>query len=498
MGSLHLGFSNFHIDANYMVKTVEGDLLGGRDYSSTDGKLERSLSNRHIQLISIGGAIGVGLFMGSGKTISLSGTSIILTYAIIGFFLFLMMRAMGELLLSNLNFKSFADFCAAYLGPSASFYVAWSYWLAWAVAVISECVIVGGYAQFWWPDLPAWIPAAGTLSILLLLNILTVKLFGEIEFWFAIIKIVAILTLILVSGYLISTAYVSPGGVEASLGNLLDRSVFMPHGIMGFLAGFQIAIFSFAGIELVGTTAAETKDPLKNLPRAINSVPIRILVFYVLTIASIVSVCSWAKIEATSSPFVQLFLLAGLPMAAGAINLVVTLSAMSSANSGVYSTSRMLYGLALEKDAPAYFKKLSRASVPMRSLLFSCGCMLAGLAMLFVIPDIMTAFTLLSTICAILYIFVWSMILAAYIAYRKKRPDLHEKSAFKMIGGVPMAYGCLTFFAVMIGILALEPDTLRALLMTPIWFIFLFLVNRKMNKDERHRILSTGVRLEKP
>ncbi|HHO8472789.1 amino acid permease [Klebsiella pneumoniae] len=480
-----------------MVKIVEGDLLGGRDYSSESENLARNLSNRHIQLISIGGAIGVGLFMGSGKTISLSGTSIVLTYVIIGFFLFFMMRAMGELLLSNLNYKSFADFCAAYLGPWASFFVSWSYWLTWVVGVISECVIVGGYAQFWWPNVPAWLPAVSTLTILLILNVLTVRIFGELEFWFAIIKIVAIVLLILTSIYLVSTAYVSPDGVKASLNHVLDRDVFMPHGIMGFLAGFQIAIFSFAGIELIGTTAAETKDPSKNLPRAINSVPLRILIFYVLTIICIISVCSWARISPSSSPFVQLFVLAGLPMAAGAINLVVTLSAMSSANSGVYSTSRMLYGLALEQDAPSYFRKLSQASVPTKSLLFSCACMLVGVALLFVIPDIMAAFTLLSTICAILYIFTWSMILIAYIAYRKKRPDLHDESEFKMPGGVPMTWCCLAFFACMIVLLGLEPDTRQALMLTPAWFIFLGAIYRHINKDERHRILSTGIRKEK-
>lgn len=456
-----------------MVRSIEGYVSGGSKPVQKTEHLDRGLSNRHLQLISIGGAIGVGLFMGSGKTISLSGTSIILTYAVIGFFMYFLMRALGELLLSNLGYKTFADFCTEYLGAWAGFSVAWSYWLAWVVAVISDCIIVGGYARFWFPDLPTWIPAFVTLATLMVLNAMTVKVFGEIEFWFAITKIIAIAALIVASGYLIATSYVSPSGVTASLDHLFRHDAFMPHGMAGVFAGFQIAIFSFAGLEVIGTTAAETRDPEKNLPKAINSVPIRILVFYVLSLACIISVSSLSGIDASKSPFVQLFALAGFPMAAGAVNLVVTLSAMSSANSGVYSTSRMLYGLAIKNDAPKWFLALNRQSIPMRSLIYSCGCMLSGVVVLLFVPDVMSAFTLVSTVCAILFIYVWSMILLAYLAYRRKRPDLHDRSVFKMPGGTWTSVLCLAFFAFVMVLLGLRPDTLQALLVTPIWFAFL-------------------------
>jgi D-serine/D-alanine/glycine transporter len=477
-------------------KALKGDLLGGHDYSNSQGQnLERGLSNRHIQLISIGGAVGTGLFMGAGKTISLSGTSIILTYMIIGFFLFFVMRAMGELLLSNLKYKSFADFGAAYLGPWAGFFIGWSYWLTWVVGAIADYVVIGGYFQFWYPDLPAWIPAICTLGLLLFLNILTVKLFGELEFWFAIIKIVAIVSLIIAGAILISTAYVSPNGVTASLANLTEKGTMFPYGVAGFFAGFQIAIFSFAGIELVGTTAAETANPRKTLPRAINAVPIRVILFYVLSLICIIAVTSWHDVSPIKSPFVQLFLLAGLPAAAGMINFVVTTSAMSAANSGVFSTSRMIYGLAVEKDAPAIFKVLSRSSVPVAGLLFSCFCMLVGTWLLFAIPDVMTVFTLVSTISAILFIFTWSMILISYLVYRKKRPDLHARSEFKMPWGVPMCWITLIFFVVVVSLLSLEPDTRQALSLMPIWFVALFIFYRVRARGERYKILRKGVRL---
>lgn len=435
--------------------------------------LQRTLSNRHIQLMAMGGAIGTGLFMGSGKIIALSGTSIVLIYMIIGLFVYFVMRAMGELLLSNLNFKSFADFAGAYLGPRAAFFLGWSYWLSWSVAVVGDAVVVGGFFQYWFPGVPAWMPAVGMLLTLFALNVLTVRLFGEVEFWFAIIKIVAVVTLISVSLVLIASSFVSPTGVTASLSHLLDKQAAFPNGLFGFFAGFQMAIFSFAGTELIGTAAAETRAPEKTLPKAINSIPLRIILFYVLALACIIAVTSWQQVSPNKSPFVELFLVAGFPAAAGIVNFVVLTSAASSANSGVFSASRMLFGLADLGDAPGIFRRLSKSSVPFISLAFTTLLMLLGLVLLFVVPEVMTAFTIVSTVSAILVIFTWSTILASYIAYRKKRPDLHAQSLYKMPGGVPMAWFSLAFLGFVLCLLALRPDTRLALCVMPVWFIWL-------------------------
>ncbi|BAQ75478.1 amino acid permease-associated protein [Pseudomonas sp. Os17] len=435
--------------------------------------LQRTLHNRHIQLMAMGGAIGTGLFMGSGKIIAMSGTSIILIYMIIGLFVFLVMRAMGELLLSNLKFKSFADFAGAYLGPRAAFFLGWSYWLSWSVAVVGDAVVVGGFFQYWFPGVAAWIPAIVMLLTLFALNVLTVKLFGEVEFWFAIIKIIAVVTLISVSLVLIATAFVSPSGVSASLSHLLDRQAALPNGLMGFFAGFQMAIFSFAGTELIGTAAAETRDPERTLPRAINAIPLRIILFYVLALACIIAVTSWQQVSPNKSPFVELFLIAGFPAAAGIVNFVVLTSAASSANSGVFSASRMLFGLSDQGNAPRLFKHLSRHSVPVTSLAFTCLLMLLGVLLLYIVPEVMTAFTIVSTVSAILVIFTWSTILASYIAYRRKHPELHARSRYKMPGGVPMAWFALAFLLFVLGLLALRPDTRLALCVMPAWFIWL-------------------------
>lgn len=444
--------------------------------------LEPTLENRHIQLIAIGGAIGTGLFMGSGKTIALSGSSILFTYMIIGFFLFFIMRALGELLLSNSSYNSFADFASEYLGEWTGFFIGWSYWLSWVIACIGDVVIVGGYLQYWFPSLQVWIPAFSCLLGLILLNILSVKLFGELEFWFSIIKILAILALIGTGFWMVFTGYTSPSGVHASINHLLNKDVLFPHGASGFLAGFQIAIFSFIGVELVGVTAKEAKNPEKTLPKAINSIPLRILFFYVLAISCIIMVNSWYQISATKSPFVELFTLAGLPAAAAVINFVVLTSALSSANSGVFSTSRMIFGLAHKNAAPKPLKKLSSANIPLRGLLLSGFCMFTGTLLLFIVPSIMSLFTLLSTLAAILLLFIWSIILLSYLKYRKTRHDLHQKSIYKMPMGIAMSYACLSFLAFILIILWFKEDTRIGLLIAPFWFLWLTIAYKNRTK----------------
>ncbi|MCW7760365.1 D-serine/D-alanine/glycine transporter [Photorhabdus luminescens] len=452
-------------------------------------QLQRHLSNRHIQLIAIGGAIGTGLFMGSGKTISLAGPSIIFVYMIIGFMLFFVMRAMGELLLSNLNYKSFSDFSADLLGPWAGFFVGWTYWFCWVITGIADVVAITSYIGYWQPDFPQWLTSLLCVLLLLSLNLATVKLFGEMEFWFAMIKIVAIIALITTGAVLISMHFQSPAGHTASLANIWNDGGFFPKGLSGFFAGFQIAIFAFVGIELVGTAAAETKDPMKSLPRAINAIPIRIITFYVLALIIIMSVTPWRSIIADKSPFVELFVLIGLPAAASIVNFVVLTSAASSANSGVFSTSRMLFGLAKEGDAPQQFGRLSRRSVPASGLIFTCLCLSCGVVLIYLIPDVMHVFTLVTTVSAILFMFIWSMILSSYLVYRKRRPALHKASTYKMPLGIIMSWVCLAFFAFVLILLTLRDDTRQALIITPIWFLIL-IIGFQIVKKRRTRLYS--------
>ena len=448
------------------------------DAAPSQHELQRKLSNRHLQLIAIGGAIGTGLFMGSGKTISLAGPSILFIYMIIGFMFFFLMRALGEILLANLHYKSFIDMARDLIGPGAAYYIGWSYWLGWVLVGIADLAAIINYLSFWLPEGVAFTPigqaliSVGCVLLVLGLNLLTVKLFGEIEFWFALIKILAILGLIFIGGFMVLNQFQAPDGSTASFSHVWSGGMF-PKGADGFLAGFQISLFAFVGVELLGTMAAETKDPEKNLPKAVNAIPTRIILFYVLSLFVVMSVTPWAKIPADQSPFVSLFMHAGIGAAAIIMNLVVLSSVMSSMNSGVFSTSRMLFGLARGQQAPAALAHLSKRSVPAKGLMFSCAFIMAGAALQYFVPNTLEAFTLATSLCVILFISIWSLIMVCYLRYRKLRPEQHANSTFKMPGGVWMSYIVLTFLAFALVILSLEPDTFNALKISPLWLIIL-------------------------
>jgi len=439
-------------------------------------ELSRNLRNRHLQLIAIGGAIGTGLFMGSGKTISLAGPSVLLVYALIGFFLFFMMRALGEILLSNLNYRSFADFAGDLLGSWAQFFTGWTYWFCWIIVGIADVIAIAGYMSFWFPELARWIPALGLIIVLIAFNLPSVKYFGEIEFYFAMIKLVAISALILIGTYMLLTKFTSPDGTVAAISHLWMHGGIFPNGFAGFLAGFQIAIFAFQGMELVGTAAAETENPEINLPKAINSIPIRVALFYIAALFVIMTVTPWTKADPNVSPFVAMFSLSGLIIAAHVVNFVVLTSAASSANSGIYSTSRMMFTLARRKHAPFILGKLNKRKVPVNALFFSCIFLLAGVALLYADQSISAAFTFMTTISATLFICVWSMIVICYLRYLKKYPEKHLASIYKVPGGRFSAYAVLAFFACVIAALTQEADTLQALMVVPFWFIALAII----------------------
>ncbi|PCL20845.1 D-serine/D-alanine/glycine transporter [Snodgrassella alvi] len=454
-------------------------------------ELKRTLKNRHLQLIAIGGAIGTGLFMGSGRTISLAGPSVLFTYIIIGAFLFFVMRAMGELLLHNLHYKSFVDFTTDILNPTVGYYVGWSYWFCWVVIGMADIVAITGYTQFWWPEVPLWLPGIICIAILLALNLLSVKLFGELEFWFALIKILAILALIGCGGYLLLTGFTSPSGIQAKISNLWSYGGWMPHGWSGFFAAFQIAIFAFVGIELVGTASAETDDPNTTLPAAINKIPVRVIIFYVLALTIIMTVTPWNMVAPDRSPFVNMFTLIGISAAATIINFVVLTSALSSANSGMYSTGRMLYGLSKNGVGPKAFARLSASGVPQNGLLYSCALLLIGVGLLYAEGDVMKVFTIVTTVSSICFIFVWAVILIAYLRYRRLYPEAHARSVYKMPLGIPMCYACLIFFVFVLYLFSQDKDTLTGLIATPVWFILLTMFLPLYRQQLKKRITYT-------
>ncbi|RHW39429.1 amino acid permease [Lysinibacillus yapensis] len=437
-------------------------------------ELKRDLKNRHVQLIAIGGTIGTGLFLGSGAAIEKAGPSILFVYLIIGISLFFVMRALGELLLSNAGYQSFNDFATEYIGPWAGYVTGWTYWFCWIMTAMADIIAVGLYVRYWF-DIPQWVPSLVCLVILLGLNLLTVKLFGELEFWFALIKVITIVALIVIGIILIVTGFETPAG-QVSVSNLWEHGGFFPNGMSGFLFAFQMVVFSFVGVELVGVSAAETANPQKNIPSAINKIPVRILLFYVGAIFVILCINPWTELSAANSPFVQVFSLVGIPVAAGIINFVVLTSAASAGNSGLFSTSRMMYNLSKNNQGAKSLGKLNKNAVPANALVISSIVVSIGALLSYAIPD--SAFSIVTTISAICFIWVWSIILISHIRYQKRRPHLHKKSTFKAPFTPFINYVVLTLFVVILIIMFVAPETRTALILTPIWFIVLIVTYR--------------------
>lgn len=445
-------------------------------------QLQRELNNRHIQLIAIGGAIGTGLFLGSGQTISLTGPSLLFTYMLIGIVLFAFMRALGELLLSNSKFNSFVDIANEYLGPFGGFVIGWTYWVCWIVSSISDLTAMGQYFAYWYPQVPHWLTVLFIVLLLISFNLLGARLFGELEFWFSIIKVVTIITMVIVGLVLIFLSFKTEYG-HASFGNLIHHGGMFPHGAAGFLMSFQIAVYSFIGIELIGVTAGETKNPEKTIPKAINNVPIRILLFYIGGLLVIMSVIPWFKVDPDSSPFVKLFTLIGVPFAAGIVNFVVLTAAASATNSGIYSNSRILFGLAKQGLGPKVLTKTNSNGVPYLSMLVSSITLLIAALLNFVFPDAIKLFIYVTTLSTVLFLVVWGMIIVSYIAYVKKNPEQHQSSAFKLWGGKIIAYIVLSFFIFIFILLFFSKDTRVAIFISPLWFIFLFFYYKKYKNN---------------
>ena len=437
---------------------------------SENENLSRGLKNRHVQLLAIGGAIGTGLFLGSGRSISLAGPSILFAYAITGTVCFFIMRALGELLLSNLNYHSFVDFVHDYLGNGAAFITGWTYWFCWISLAMADLTAAGLYIQYWFPNIAQWVPSLIVLIVLLIMNLTTVKLFGEMEFWFALIKIVAILALIIIGTFMIIKGFSTDAGTS-SFTNLWNNGGWLPNGIKGFVLSFQMVVFAFTGIELVGLTAGETENPEHVIPKAINNIPIRIIIFYIGALIVIMSIYPWNSINPDKSPFVQVFSAVGITAAASIVNFVVLTSAASACNSGIFSTSRMVYSLAKENNAPESMKKLTPNQVPSNAIIFSAAVIFISVILNYIMPE--GVFVLITSISTFCFIFIWAIIVICHLRYRKTNPELASRSKFKMPLYPIANYIILAFLIFVIGILALNKETRVALFVTPVWFIML-------------------------
>ncbi len=437
--------------------------------SQNNQHLSRSLKNRHIQMIAIGGAIGTGLFLGSGQAIKTSGPAIILSYVIVGIFCFFMMRAIGELLLSDPTQHSFLDFVKYYLGERFEFVLGWLYWFCWISVAMADLTATGIYIKYWLPNFPQWATPLIILLCLYMINHVNVRLFGELESWFSLIKVLAIIALITI-GIFLAVFRFKLNGSPASFQNLWSHGGFFATGGFGFLKSFQMIVFAFVGIEMVGITAGETEDPAKNLPSAINNLPIRIGLFYVGSMLAIMSVYPWNKISTTSSPFVQVFAAIGIPGAASLLNFVVLTAALSATNSCLFSTSRTLNALSNSGNAPQKLAQIDHNGVPFASLNFSTAVLLTVVILNFLMPA--NVFQLISSISTISFVIVWIILISCHLKFRQTVTG--GSKLFKMPGYPWTDYMSLIFFGGFLLFLLLDKTTRIPLLFSLLAFSALY------------------------
>ncbi|MFH9175119.1 MULTISPECIES: amino acid permease [Streptomyces] len=432
---------------------------------------ERGLGSRQVQMIAIGGAIGVGLFMGAGANIAKAGPSIILMYALAGVVIFFIMRALGELLLYRPVSGSFAEYAREFLGPFFGFVTGWTYWLMWVVTGMAELTAAAIYIHFWFPEIPQWVSALVFLVVLFGVNLISVKIFGEVEFWFSMIKVTAIIGMIVI-GLGVLTLGFSDAGDTAAVSNLWSHDGFFPNGIGSSLMTLQGVMFAYLAVELVGVTAGESENPEKTLPKAINTLPWRIIVFYVGALLVILSVVRWTEFSAGESPFVHAFGKIGIPLAAGIVNFVVLTAALSSCNSGMYSTGRMLRGLAANNEAPQAFARLNARKTPAVGITVSVALMGIGVILNYVVPE--KAFAYVTSVATAAGIWTWMMILVSHIRYRRAvEAGRLRASSFPAPGGALFSWVALVFLIGVTGMIAADADARVCLYVAAGWAVAL-------------------------
>lgn len=440
-------------------------------------ELSRALTHRHVQMIAIGGAIGTGLFLGSGSAIQKAGPAIIFAYLIAGIFCFLMMRAIGELILSDTSKSSFIEFVREYLGEKWEFVVGWTYWLCWESLAMADLTASGIYIRYWFPNIPQWVTALVIILILLAFNLLSVGVFGELESWFSSIKVMAIIALI-VTGFILLATSANVGGNQVRLSNLVNYGGLFPKGFSGLMAAFPMVIFAFTGIEMVGLTSGETAEPQKDLPRAINTLPLRIGLFYIGSMFVLMCIYPWNEISTSSSPFVQVFSGIGINFAAAVINFVVLTAALSACNSAIFSTSRTLFVLASSGQAPKRMAKISNRSVPVSSLVFSSSVLFVIVVLNYILPS--SIFEIISGVATVSFIFVWIILVWCHYKYRQQNPT--KKSVFQMPLYPVSNFVTIFFFIAVLGLLTLSESTLLSIIFALLWFMCLFIASRTVIK----------------
>ncbi|MCU4496395.1 amino acid permease [Acinetobacter ursingii] len=446
--------------------------------NNDSSKLQRGLKNRHIQLIAMGGAIGTGLFLGSAQVIQSAGPSIILGYAIGGLIAFLIMRQLGEMIVEEPVAGSFSHFANKYWGKFPGFLAGWNYWILYVLVAMTELTAVAKYINYWWPHIPSWVSVLFFFVVITAINLTNVKFYGESEFWLAIIKVVAVISMIIFGLYLLFTA--GPDST-ASFSNLWTHGGFFPNGFDGLFYMLAFLMFAFGSIELIGMAAAEADDPKKTIPKAINQVVIRILIFYVGSLTILLSLVPWNQLDLgglDKSPFVMIFSQLGIGWAAHLLNFIILTAALSVYNSGMYANSRMLYGLAQQGNAPAVFKKVNKEGVPIPAVLLSAVLIFGCVLLNYFVPEDALGHLMYVVVGAL--VLNWAMISLTHLKFRSAMKTLHHKVSFPALWSPVSNYIVLLFIAVVLYIMWTQGFK-ESVIMIPIWIVLMYVLYKLLN-----------------
>lgn len=449
--------------------------------NNNSSQLQRGLKNRHIQLIAMGGAIGTGLFLGSAQVIQSAGPSIILGYAIGGLIAFLIMRQLGEMIVHEPVAGSFSHFAYQYWGKFPGFLAGWNYWILYILVAMTELTAVAKYINYWWPFIPAWASVLFFFVVITLINLGNVKFYGESEFWLAIIKVAAVISMIVFGLYLLFTA---DANSTASFSNLWTHGGFFPNGFEGLFYMLAFLMFAFGGIELIGMAAAEAKDPEKTIPKAINQVVFRILIFYVGSLTILLSLVPWNQLDLgglDKSPFVMIFSQMGIQWAAHLLNFIILTAALSVYNSGMYANSRMLFGLAEQGNAPKVFLKVNKQGVPIPAVLFSALLIFSCVLLNYFVPEDALGHLMYIVVGAL--VLNWAMISLTHLKFRQAMKASSTLTKFPALWSPISNYLVLIFIATVLYIMWTQGFK-ESVLMIPVWIV-LMLIFFKMIKPTK-------------
>ncbi|EJY39388.1 putative proline-specific permease ProY [Enterococcus faecium 510] len=436
-----------------------------------DKKLKKQLSSRHITMLALGGAIGAGLFKGSGEAIGIAGPSVLIAFLIGGIILYIVMKGLGKIVLSGGDtHHGLSGLIRPYLGAHAADFTDWVYWSMWIINIIAEAVAAASFLQLWFPHIPAWVFVFMLAVLTTIINLYSVRLFAETEYWLAFAKISVIILLIIFAAYLVGQQMLGTG-VFPTLQQLTDHGGFTPHGMKGIISSLLVVIYSYGGSELIAITVSEADDPKRAIPKAIKGVMGRIISFYIIPLFLLLIIFPWNTLAGTNvSPFVMVFEKMNIPFAADIVNFVIVLALFSSINSGVYASSRILFfRLKDRKGSSRKLAVLNKHQVPQRAVLFCTSVLYLGVALSYFVGD--KLFGYLAGSLSYTVLLIWIIISAASFVLTLRKGTLWDK-------GISF-FALAVLWLIFLGILF--TNSIGVTVLTGLLYLFIYFSYQKKN-----------------